>query len=230
MYNGSPAVCSKCAARTMRPLAEHHCGTCRQSLSAAGAECGNRICNWAPERRFFTRVNAVALFAYPLKGPVKAFKYDAGKAGWAVIFGRLIVGWMNDHAEEMAGIDLVIGNPSAAGRKPLQHLETIMLAAHAEDTTGQWPIAAPDSPILIKLRETPKSAGEGVRWNDKMEAAKAHAAALQLQQNVRGKRILLVDDVFTTGATFHTVGKLLTEAGAAEVRGLVLARVPFGGS
>ncbi|WP_412566564.1 ComF family protein [Streptomyces chartreusis] len=55
-----------------------------------------------------------------------------------------------------------------------------------------------------------------------------HAAALHLRQCVRGKHILFFDDVFTTGATFHTVGKLLTEAGAAEVRGLVLARVPFG--
>ncbi|MFI0219774.1 ComF family protein [Streptomyces lydicus] len=212
----------------MRPLAEHRCGICSQSLSSADAECGNPICNWPLERRYFTRVDALALFAHPLKGPVKAFKYDEGKEGWAVIFGRLIVGWMNDHAEEMADIDLVIGNPSAPGRDPLQHIETIMLVAHSEDATDRWPIVAPDSPPLIKLRETPKSAAGGVRWGEKMEAARAHAAALHLRQSVRGKRILLFDDVFTTGATFHTVGKLLTEAGATEVRGLVLARVPFG--
>ncbi|MFD9458738.1 ComF family protein [Streptomyces sp. NPDC059985] len=230
MYNGSPAVCSECAARSMRPLAEHHCVICSQSLSVAGANCRNPICNWTQLQRSFTRVGAVALFAAPLTNPVKAFKYDQGKAGWAVIFGRLIVGWMNNHAEEMAGIDLVIGNPSAADRKPLQHIEAIMVAAHAEDTTGRWPITTPDSPVLVKLQETPKSAGEGARWSAKMDAARAHAAALELQQSVRGKRILLVDDVFTTGATFHTVGKLLTEAGAAEVRGLVLARVPFAGS
>ncbi|MFE6912286.1 hypothetical protein [Streptomyces erythrochromogenes] len=37
----------------------------------------------------------------------------------------------------------------------------------------------------------------------------------------------MVDDVFTTGATFHSVGKrLMAEAGAKEIRGLVLARVP----
>ncbi|MFJ7911044.1 hypothetical protein [Kitasatospora sp. NPDC096204] len=39
-----------------------------------------------------------------------------------------------------------------------------------------------------------------------------------------GKRILPVDEVFTTGPRFHTVGKFLIETGEAkEVRGLVLA-------
>jgi predicted amidophosphoribosyltransferase len=141
VYIGTPAVCAACAAGTMRPLAEHHCGLCSQSLSAAGASCRNPICGWAPHIRHFTRVDAVALFAYPLEQTIKLFKYD-GKAGWGVIFGRLIVGWLNDHREEMADIDLIIGNPSAPDRAPLQHVETIMAAAHAEDSIGQWPTPA----------------------------------------------------------------------------------------
>ncbi|MGW4202381.1 ComF family protein [Streptomyces sp. NPDC004726] len=88
-------------------------------------------------------------------------------------------------------------------------------------------IADPSRPVMVKTRETKKSAGGGVSWNGKMAAAKEHATALKLRIPVQGKRILLVDDVFTTGATFHTVGKyLMQEAGAAEVRGLDLARVP----
>ncbi|OKJ46898.1 hypothetical protein AMK27_39600 [Streptomyces sp. CB02009] len=103
----------------------------------------------------------------------------------------------------------------------------MMKAAHAEDGLGRWPIADPESPVLLKRHETKKSAGGGVRWNEKMEAAREHAAALSLRQDVEGKRILLVDDVFTTGSQFHTVGKFLMETGKAkEVRGLVLARVP----
>ncbi|MBV7249225.1 hypothetical protein KDV96_36670 [Streptomyces sp. MW-W600-10] len=101
----------------------------------------------------------------------------------------------------------------------------MMKAAHAEDGLDRWPLAAPDSPVLVKTRETAKSAGKG--WHEKMDAAREHAAALRLRQSVEDKRILLVDDVFTTGSQFHTVGKFLREAGKAkEVRGLVLARVP----
>lgn len=41
---------------------------------------------------------------------------------------------------------------------------------------------------------------------------------------VKDKRVLLIDDVFTTGATLHAVSSTLLEAGAKEVRAAVVAR------
>ncbi|MFC9261292.1 ComF family protein [Streptomyces hydrogenans] len=210
-------------------MAEHHCGVCGQRLATLTANCWNIICGWKPGVRRFTRVDAVALHAPPLKETIWEYKYGQkpGSIGWGTIFGRLIVGWLNAHADEVADINLILGNPTAPDRTPLQHIEAMMKAAHAEDGLSRWPIADPESPVLIKRHETKKSAVSGVRWNEKMEAAREHAAALSLRQDVEGKRILLVDDVFTTGSQFHTVGKFLTETGKAkEVRGLVLARVP----
>ncbi|WP_408055567.1 ComF family protein [Streptomyces radicis] len=48
---------------------------------------------------------------------------------------------------------------------------------------------------------------------------------MEVRADVRGKKILLVDDVFTTGLQMHAVSKLLLSHGAREVHGLVLARV-----
>ncbi|WP_461009599.1 hypothetical protein [Streptomyces capparidis] len=102
-----------------------------------------------------------------------------------------------------------------------------MEAAAAEDTTHRWPLATADAPVLTKTAETPRSAG-GTR-EAKMAAARRHAAALQVHRDLTGQRVLLGDDIFTTGAQFHTVARYLVQTGhAEEVRGLVLARVPWG--
>ncbi|WP_331738521.1 ComF family protein [Embleya sp. NBC_00896] len=226
MVNGTPGICAACAAHTIQPVAAAHCAVCSQTLAAAGAVCGNVICGWPPERRFFTRVDAVAMYSGSLEAVLKRFKYPPSRPGWAAIFGRLLVGWLETHADRVADIDLIVGNPTHATRQPFQHIEMIMRAAAAEDTAQRWPLAATDPPPLVKTAETPRSAA--CHREAKMEAARRHAKALALNTDVSDQRILLVDDVFTTGAQFHTVGRYLIETGHAhEVRGLVLARVPW---
>jgi predicted amidophosphoribosyltransferase len=50
------------------------------------------------------------------------------------------------------------------------------------------------------------------------------AFALRAPHQVMGKRILLVDDVFTTGTTVNECARVLLKAGAREVTVLALAR------
>ena len=42
---------------------------------------------------------------------------------------------------------------------------------------------------------------------------------------IRGKKILLVDDVMTSGATFDELARVLRRAGATEIYGVVFCRV-----
>lgn len=52
---------------------------------------------------------------------------------------------------------------------------------------------------------------EELFWNEKFTA------------KIRGKDVILVDDLITTGYTAHTLGKLLKEVGAKSVVGYFLA-------
>jgi predicted amidophosphoribosyltransferase len=166
------------------------------------------------------------MFTGPWDQKIRAYKYG-GERGWAVLFGRLIVGWLEQHAEDVEDIDLIIGNPTSPDRKPYQHIEAIMAAAEAEDHSSRWPIAPSESPVLVKTRRTTPSAAPGATWEAKQNAAREHAEALQLRSSVAGMKILLVDDVFTTGWQMRAVSHLLLREGAREVRGLVLARFPW---
>lgn len=221
---GTPSVCAACAAQTLPPVANAHCPICSQALPVPGQPCSNIICGWSREQRCFSRVDAIAMHDGVMRETLPRLKYQ-GRTGWALIFGRLVVGWLDNHADDVADIDLIIGNPSAPDRSPVQHVEEIMRAAADANRTGRWPIADPDSTVLVKTRATVSSAGTG--WQQKMTAANEHAAALEVRAPVEGLRLLLVDDVFTTGAQMVTVARLLQQHGAAEVRGLVLARAPW---
>ncbi|OGU50203.1 MAG: hypothetical protein A2006_06825 [Ignavibacteria bacterium GWC2_35_8] len=46
-------------------------------------------------------------------------------------------------------------------------------------------------------------------------------------ENVKGKNVLLVDDVMTTGATINECGRVLLEAGANQVYAATVALADF---
>lgn len=81
---------------------------------------------------------------------------------------------------------------------------------------------------LLRKRHTPPqkdlSAAARVR-----NVAGAFFVPPGVKQKIRGAKIILVDDVLTTGATLSSAARTLKAAGAARVNALVLARVVKGG-
>jgi ComF family protein len=87
---------------------------------------------------------------------------------------------------------------------------------------------AGDKPVLLDLlqrRRATRSLGRMNRTARKRELAGAIGVDPGQAAAVRGRRLLLVDDVFTTGATVNACCRALLRAGAAEVTVLTLARV-----
>ncbi len=87
---------------------------------------------------------------------------------------------------------------------------------------------AVDLPVLadaIRRRRPTPSQGRLTRRQRQRNVAGAFVVPTARRRLVAGRRLLLVDDVMTTGATLGAVCRTLRRAGAAEVRALVLARV-----
>ncbi|HSE78108.1 MAG TPA: ComF family protein [Alphaproteobacteria bacterium] len=165
-----------------------------------------------------------------------AFRYDDGgkrlilglkfgdRTDSAPAFGRWLA---RAGAESLADADMVAPVPMhwtrLAWRK---YNQSSLLALAVARAAGLR--CAPD--LLIRRRRTPPQGdlGRNERWRNVRGAFavnRRHASA------VAGTRVVLVDDVLTTGATARHCARALLGAGAASVDLLTLARVvrPGGG-
>ena len=77
---------------------------------------------------------------------------------------------------------------------------------------------------LIRVRATETQGGRSLRGR-KLNVKSAFSVPEAGARHVRGRRILLVDDVLTTGATAEACARALLEAGARAVDLAVIARV-----
>lgn len=135
---------------------------------------------------------------------------------------RPLAGWMT-----AAGRDLV-READLIAPVPL-HWRRLVKRRYNQSAELARPIArAAERPLvadlLVRRRATaPQSGDREVRAENQ-----ARAFALGPRRSVAGKRVLLVDDVLTTGATLSGCAEVLRASGAVGVDVLVLARVAFG--
>lgn len=195
------------------------CGVCAHKLTSSKESCGNPICNW--DDRSFGHIYAICPKSGAIDVLLKKFKYEERYAGWSVIFGRLVLGWLQTHLNE-SEYDLILGNPTAASR-PIHHTEAILMAAQREDLEEAWPIRPTG---LLKASDTSQSGVKGTNWHTKWNAAVELESVVTVAADidVTGTRILLFDDITTTCAQIQVLGRMLRRRGASQVDGLVIAR------
>jgi len=225
MRMGPARICVACASKTLEGIGPGACRVCSQILGADGI-CPNWLCD-DPHRRI-DRIDAIAYLSGALKVRIHRYKYE-DMTGWSLIFGRLLVGWLEANADDDPP-DLIVANPTYTGERPAAtgHIERIVESAAVDDVEQRWAFDVYDPPAVIKTGETERSAGR--------TAAAKRSAAAKLRRLLRipdravteGRSILIFDDVCTTGSQLDAVADCLLEEGnASEVRGLVLARAPW---
>ena len=86
-------------------------------------------------------------------------------------------------------------------------------------------LGIPSVRTLRKHRHTPPQSGLSSVAERKANVLGVYRAVNGI--DLRGKRILLVDDIFTTGSTMNECARVLLTAGAKEVHGAAIAAVRY---
>jgi predicted amidophosphoribosyltransferase len=164
----------------------------------------------------------------PLRSAIDRYKVNE-KHAWASIFGRVLLGYLNAHDATFRRYDLIIPSPTwvGDGGRKFDHTGLVIEQAIVEDD-GTWPFR-----IGVVEKTAATTPFRGKTWKRRYEIAEHEllpALTVPHPELVRGKRVLVYDDVYTEGLTLRAVASVLRDAGAVEISEIVLARQPYGGS
>jgi ComF family protein len=213
------SLCAACWGKIVW-LGPPHCACCGVPFefdpSPSGGDqllCG--ACLAAPPQ--YARARAVFRYDDTSRNLILAFKH-ADRLHGAPAFGR----WLARAGGEMlAQADIVAPVPLHWTRLAWRRYNQAALLAQAA-ATAAGAVCVPD--LLERIRRTPSQGDKGPaarRRNERraFRLAKRHAG------RIGGQRVVLVDDVLTTGATVSECARVLTDEGATAVDVLTLARV-----
>lgn len=189
----------------------HVCGLPFEYDLGEGALCGACV-RRAPVYR---RARAALAYGPASRGLVIAFKH-ADRTDAAPAYGR----WLARAGSGLiAESDLMAPVPLHWTRLFARRYNQAALLAQVLGRRSGLPVA-PD--LLVRRRRTPSQGGLSPYRRLRNVSG---AFAVNPKRRIEGRNILLVDDVFTTGATVAACSRALLKAGAQAVDVLTLARV-----
>jgi len=162
----------------------------------------------------FTRVHAVGRYQDVLQDALHRYKYRG-----QLLFERPLACLLNQTLARTASDyrpDLVVAVPLHAERLRQRGFNQAHQLAKAVARQHQAPTAT-----RLLQRQRPTSTQQGLK---RAERQRNLRGAFALTEPLHGQRILLVDDVMTTGATARECGRTLLNGGAGEVQVAVIGR------
>ena len=207
-------LCGLCAEEAPR-LRPPFCAKCSQPFAGAitdtftCANCQNRVLHFD-----------AAVSAYRSRGVVRQVMHDF-KYGRQVHLRHVLAGWLADALEDprLAGrrFDFIVPVPLHSARKRERGFNQAELLAKALGRTTGIRL----HPALERTRYT--TTQTQFDRAERMENLKG-AFRLRRGSNVQDLRVLLVDDVLTTGSTLSECASVLKKGGALSVHAATAAR------
>jgi ComF family protein len=163
---------------------------------------------------FLTCIDALGTFEGVFQQAVHALKYE-GFTALGEPLGKL----MAAHIQAATWPEsLLIAVPLHPARLATRGYNQAALLTHAMAAALHWPEA---SDLLIRSRETTSQVG--LNYQQRQENV-ADAFSVSPSGLIQGANIVLVDDVYTTGATIRECATALLDAGAHQIRAMVVGR------
>lgn len=202
-------LCADCTERFARPV--RRCTTCALPVPAGVQHCGACLIDPPP----LDACLAAVAYTWPWALCVTRLKFQQD-IGLAAALAELLAR-APGVTEALQATDWLLPMPLAAERLAERGYNPALLLAQRLHRP------ACRSDLLLRPRHRPPQRGltraqrlRNVRGAYAVAAARAHELA--------GRRVLLLDDVMTTGASLHEAARALRQAGAAQVSALVFAR------
>lgn len=220
-----PAACPLCHNTLQATTETPFCQDCTSGMSAMPDGCCSRCALPFVSRnssshlcescsRFqpsFLAVHAAGIYEGQLRKAVHRFKYEN-----CHYLDRPLGIMLREALVDTDPPDLIVPVPLHRTKlRERTYNQSLLLAKEI----GQRSAVPVSRTLLKRVRNTPQQQGLSA-----LERAKNLRNAFICQEKLSGERILLVDDVMTTGATATTCSRVLVAAGASEVNVAVVAR------
>lgn len=193
------------------------CAACRALGALFCTPCQARLETYQPDGRTLpaslSQVHIAYIFQSPLREVIHQLKYRKTRR-IAQPLGQLLAANIAPHARQFDAVAAIPLHPrrlSERGFNQAEALATVVAHSHKLPL-----ITGP----LLRTRDTVQQAAQA----DAQTRAENMRDAFAWRGTPPPARVLLVDDVYTTGATMGACADALRAAGATDVQGLALAR------
>ena len=202
-------LCEACIGQFAQPCAR--CQTCALPLPSGQPRCGACLKSPPP----LDRCLAAVAYAYPWSGLISDFKFHE-YTGLVRSFAALLraTPWVEPALD---AADWVLPVPLSRQRLAERGYNQSLLLARALHH------AKTRHDLLLRIVDTP--AQHTLKRQQRLSALdQAFALEPLLAHHLAGARVVLVDDVMTTGASLHAAARVVRRGGASHISAVVLAR------